>query len=516
MRAHSQTHSLHRLTSTLALLVLFGCSDGNDNAIEITDPGAVDPEGPGTVLACDAPAPESPTEMCGELLSLAPSFPGDVAFSPDAMTVEDAQAMFDCLSWKTFVALNWPAKQSCRGTPDTDLDLSENRSLRVWETWKQVFELFQDNDAEWNPVDQDWHDPAPGVACSDVAEGRKIVRMSSKGIYGPDTVTEDEQAFSTSFGVLRDQAGNLVRYEIRFNRDEFEAVRDSGFAATGAYDYGGPLLAASESFVLPDNRTGITGHGSIELKASWKVLTESDDASRYYAQEVVIHDEGGDPECEVQQMGLLGLHIMHKTYHAPQWTFATFEHVDNTPPAGSTGDGRLYTLYDESCALNPPTACWAVQPPISDSSLTCCPNLEFNTGVITDAPTQATRIVPIGPTDLNARYRQLLAEAGSVFQHYQLVNTQFTLGGRDPDNPERVRQAFCNPNGPWSIPAASEDCFTQVPANLRNTSMETYMASYGTGTTELPADSCLNCHAAGGVDSSYIWLDAKLAPVTLR
>lgn len=494
-----RSQSFARLRAlTVAALFVYGCSDAS-----------LDEQN------CETMPPAPPAGIC-DSISLDPTFPGDVSVDPNSVPLDQAQAMFDCMSWQTFVALNYPAQQGCRGTPDLDAGLANDTNLRVWETWKEVFEVFQDEIGGWNPADQTWNEPVPNVACSDMAQDRKVVRLTSKGVYGPDEVTESEQAFATSFGVLRDQANNLVRYEIRFNRDEFEAVRDSGFAATGTYNYGGPILPDGEIFILPDNRDGATGHGSMELKASWKILTSADDPSRYYTQEVIIHDEGGDPECSVEQMGLLGLHIMHKTYHAPQWSFATFEHRDNTPPAGSIGDGRDYSLFSEECALNTPDNCWAIQPPIADESLVCCPNLEFNTGIIPATPTQATRIVPVGAPGLNERYQRALADAGSVLQYYHLVNTQFTLGGRDPANPERVRQYFCNPNGAWAIPPASEDCFTQVPANLRNTSMETYMASYGTGTTELPADSCLNCHAAGGVDMSYIWLDAKIAPVSLQ
>ena len=500
MKRVRATFRAHHLAAVLSIILVYGCSDANNGDIE---------------QSCNAPPPEPPTGICSDTLSLKPTFPGDISTDPNTVSLDDAQAMFNCMSWKTFIALNWPAQQGCRGTPNTELDISEERALRVWETWKEVFEVFQNDVGDWNPADQTWNEPAPNVACSDIAKDRKIVRMTSKGVYGPDVTTGEVQALASGFGILRDQSNNLVRYEVRFNRDEFEAVRDSGFATTGTYDYGGPILPAGDSFILPDNRFGATGHGSMELKASWKVLTDTDDASRYYSQEVILHNQGGDPECEVQRMGLLGLHIMHKTYHAPQWSYATFEHADNTPPAGSTGDGRSYTLFNEECALNPPDACWAVQPPISDASQVCCPNLEFSPD-LQPTPTQATRIAPVGPTDLNGRYQRLLAEAGSVFQNYHLVNTQFTLGGRDPDDPQLVRQFFCNPNGAWAIPPASSDCFTQVPTNLRNTSSETYMASYGTGTTEMPSDSCLNCHAAGGIDKSYIWLDAMLSPVKVQ
>lgn len=472
--------------------------------------------GSGATPACPALETAPSVAFCENISSLDQRMPAGVSESPDALPIEDAQRMFDCLSWKTFIALNWPSDKNCRGIPDKSAKLADSKSLRVWETFKEVFEVFQDNDASWDPSSQDWNSPVPQIQCSAAVTGdRKVIHLKTKGVYSSNSVTEFEQAFATSFGQLTDQAGNLVRYEVRFNRDEFEHLKASGFAATGKYSYGGPILAEGETFSLPDNRNGFEGVGATEIKASWKEITKADDASRYYTQEVVIYDTQADPVCREATLGLLGLHIARKIYHAPQMTWATFEHVDNTPPMGSDGDGRQYTLFSKECAANQPSACWAVQPPISNKDMTCCPNLELNTALLTGIPTQATKLNPFGPTELNETFRKLLKDAGSPFQYYQLSNTQFTLGGRDPTNPDRVRTQYCNPNGAWAIPAATDDCFTQVPENLRNTSMETFMASYGVGTTETSADSCLNCHVAGGVDGSYIWLDAKLQPVPI-
>jgi hypothetical protein len=50
---------------------------------------------------------------------------------------------------------------------------------------------------------------------------------------------------------------------------------------------------------------------------------------------------------------------------------------------------------------------------------------------------------------------------------------------------------------------------------LRNTSMETlFVQTDGTG-TQHATDSCMNCHFAGGVDGSYLWLDAMLNPYAI-
>jgi hypothetical protein len=465
--------------------------------------------------SCPAIATAPPAEFCENLTALDVGLPTDVSMSPDRLPVDRAKRMFDCLSWKTFVALNWPAREGCRGVPDEAADFGSDRP-RVWETFKTVYEVFQHGDPNWTLADQDWNSEAPAIQCSDEAKGKKVVYRTTKGGFHFDVAVESEQAFPTSFNTLTDQAGNLVRYEIRFNRDEFEFIRQSGAANTGAYSYGGPFARDGETLSLPDNRNGFEGVGAIELKASWKEITDADDASRYYTQGVVVYDPKAEQTCRPAILGLLGLHVGRKTYHAPFFTWATFEHVDNTPPAGSNGDGRKYTLFSKVCAENPPDACWAVQPPVSDRDKACCANLMLNTAVLTGLSNHITRLEPVGPTKLNEAFRRLFAAADSPFQYYQLIATQFALGARDPENPDRLRRQFCNPSGPLAIPpATTKECFTQVPDKLRNTSMESFIASYGTTTEMTASDSCLNCHVGGGFDSSYIWLDARQLPIPI-
>jgi hypothetical protein len=465
---------------------------------------------------CPALAVAPPVELCESLTALDPTMPTDVAVSPDELPVDHAQRMFDCLSWRTFVALNWPAMKGCRGVPDGAEQFGKGDGARVWETFKTVYEVFQHDDRGWDPADQEWNSDAPALQCGAEAQGRKVVYRTTKGGFHFDAVVESEQAFPTSFNTLTDQAGNLVRYEIRFNRDEFEFIKRSGTAKTGSYSYGGPLLEEGEILSLPDNRNGFEGIGALEVKASWKEITAADDASRYYTQDIVIYEPKAEQICRQATLGLLGLHVARKTYHAPYFTWATFEHVDNTPPAGSNGDGRQYTLFSNECAANPPDACWAIQPPVGDRDKACCANLMLNTAVLTGVSNHVTRLEPVGPIELNEAFRRLFAAAGSPFQHYQLIGTQFALGARDPANPERLRRQFCNPNSPLAIPpATTKECFTQVPDKLRNTSMESFIASYGTTTQMTASDSCLNCHVGGGFDSSYIWLDARQLPVPI-
>src|SRR5262245_34543025 len=93
----------------LTLLVLVaGCSSDND----------------ADGNACVSPAPAPPAGVC-ESIALNDRIPSDVAGDPASVSVADAQTMFDCLSWQTFVALNWPARDDCRGVPNGSADFAK-------------------------------------------------------------------------------------------------------------------------------------------------------------------------------------------------------------------------------------------------------------------------------------------------------------------------------------------------------------------------------------------------------
>ena len=449
----------------------------------------------------------------------APSFqlPADVQTNPADLSPAERQAMFDCLSWRTFVALNWPVEEGCRGVPNTDAPFGTD-GTRVWETYKEVYEVFQSQNASWDPSDQAWNDRQPPAACSDMAGGKKVLRMDTKARVAedlPDDANEFEQAFAGGFGTLTDQTPALVRYEVRFNRDEFEYIIDNGFATTANYSYSGPLHPPEDGVRFPNNKEGFLNHGAIEVKAAWKELTSEDDASRFYHREVVIFDPQNETQCRPATMGLVGFHIAHKTFWAPQWVWSTFEQVDNVPPAGGAPEpGRSYNFFNPGCTP-PPEGCDTLVMPVNSDAQRCCANYQLNPAVFPfpKTPNQVTRLDPIGPTGLNAQFQDLLQ--GTPFEHYVLINTQWPDGGRDPQNETKIRTRPCNPEGTFPIQPVQEDCYTLTPVHLRNTSMETYMANYGTGHEQFSSDSCMNCHGAGGADSSYVWLDAQLQPLPI-
>src|SRR5262249_31419296 len=71
--------------------------------------------------------------------------------------------------------------------------------------------------------------------------------------------------------------------------------------------------------------------GSIMVKAAWRIKTDKDDASRYYATAAQIYNSQ-TKTCAPATVLLVGLHIAHKVDPFTEWVWSTFEQVDNVPP----------------------------------------------------------------------------------------------------------------------------------------------------------------------------------------
>ncbi len=504
-------------------------------------------------LAASLPAPPVDDPYC-EDITLSPNLPPDVAIDPRSLFADGAdpaaagkkaQRLFDCLSWKSFVALNWPRDPSTRGEPDPkakslwgpeDTGPGGART-RVWETYKEVYEVFQSGAAQkgWNPsaLAQPWDRSQPdpvGEGCDQVG-GDKLISMITKNRVA-EVENEVGQAFAGQFGTLVDQNGLLVRYDVRFNRSEFEFIIDEGFATTKTLTPSGPASVLPTAMALPDNRSEKYGQwgGSLEVKGAWRELCTKeegcgfrDDPERYFHQDVWIFEpaaKGKPAKCRAATMGLVGLHVAHKTHWAPQWVWLTFEQVDTVPGNdGGALDPSSWTepkaFYDPKC----PKKVEELEPDCAHrpflAAAPCCPNVPYDRlqheGVTKN---QVTRLSPIGPgaDELNKAFAAKLA--GTPFAHYVLVDTQWPKFGRTEDGSQIYTQA-CNSDP--LVPARSGECFEIVPQTLRNTSMESYMGTYvgkGTGVGEedihqISNRGCMNCHGEAGADFSYLWLDGS-------
>jgi hypothetical protein len=484
------------LLSTLMFLV-FGC--------RASEP---EPDGSSTPLPQAAPASSEVPNKCGEIgttpavcapqtiTAASAAIPAD-ACNPSGTGWRPVQGSFDHLSWQSFVALSWPADLAKgRGVADTTKTLGahgpDGELLPVvWETYKELYEVFQYDNPAWTLTVDDWNDPQPVPPGCPSAPGARVLRMTSKA-QTELTDNVDNGVNEAFTGPLVDQAGQLVWYEIRINQSEFDDIVKGSYYKKGA-DTG--------SLQFTD--------GAIEVKAAWKSLSGDETKSgRFFSRNVLVYQgpDGSQPAtCKLQPMGLVGLHIARKTLLAPNWAWATFEHVDNTPEPGVPFPGKS-SFFNPSCqpavtAAECVGAAKSADP--SDPKYQCCPNLQRYAAIGPGGapldrprgPIQVTRLEPLsGASGCNAAY--VTAMPGLVWQSYRLIGTQWLQAGDGP-NPPKVT----------------------VPPVLRNTVLETYFVNWDP--TKAPpvqtnTSSCMGCHAGSkAVDFSYVFLAATKEPVPL-
>ena len=402
---------------------------------------------------------------------------------------------FDYFSWQSFVALNWPASMDDRGVaidpdnPDAFRAVNQsgdNSSLVVWNTYLEGFELMPP-DGSAPPA---WNSKGPSYSPRDAtSDGRLVFAMTTKG----GLMDEINEAFG---GPLIDQNRNYVRYDVRINQIEYDQIRNNKW-----YDQD-TLEKAIEDKVAADKKAGIKtpegvqfDNNAIELKGAWRILTDEDDVSRFYAVEGWVQND--EKTYVLETMGLVGLHIMQKTENFPQWIWSTFEHVDN--------------LSGDNPSFNNGTA----HPSTGDRGYNCEPLLLSEDATtfppIDDPrrdPVQVTRVDPIPTTPnkpkgystaaLNKKYQKLLE--GTVWANYELVGTQW------PTDPSQK-----SPYDPDFDPATYDDhkdfAGNPFPDHLANVTMETYFQT----------NSCMQCHyhaAAYGVDYSWIVANRVLGDYT--
>lgn len=485
-----------RLCCVLSVFLFLGCRASEEEA-----------GGPSTPPAPGTPGPVEVANKCGEIgtdpaicaaqtiTAASATIPAD-ACNPSGFGWRPVQGSFDHLSWQTFVALNWPADLSKgRGVADTTKTLgakgADGQLLPVvWETYKELYEVFQYSNPDWTLTPDDWNDPQPVPPGCPSAPGARVLRMTSKA--QPELTDNVDNSVNEAFtGPLVDQNGQLVWYEIRINQSEFNDIVNGGYYKKGA-----------------DTSKLEFADGALEVKAAWKSLTAGEaNGGGFFTRNVLVYQEpvGTQPaSCKLQKMGLVGFHISRKTGLAPDWAWSTFEHIANTPDPGSSAPGP-WSFYNPSCqpAVTPEQCIAAAKSSDpSDPKYQCCPNLQRYAAIgqggapydMPRGPIQVTRTEPIGTaSECNPAY--VAAMPGLVFQNYRLVGTQWLQAGDGPGQQD-----------------------VTVPKYLRNTTLETYFVNWDTKQTppvQVNASNCMGCHKAANADFSYIFLAAGDDPVPL-
>lgn len=412
----------------------------------------------------------------------APSFSGNIPLDVDipsgVTTPEQARPFFDTFSWRSFVALNWPAAAGSRGTPNQPntpsvfLGATSGAQPVVWGTYKEDFELFDQKGNRPTPWESSTI-PVNPCGSTPLSPGQKVFVRYSKG----DSVVQiDNEAFSYP---LIDQSLNYAVYEIRFNESQYNFIRGSDSDPT-SWIYLVKNLAGKEPIQMPASSPPST-QGAIMVKAAWKVLVSGvDDPSRYYAVSSLVLDPQTN-SCTTQQVGLIGFHIAQKLKDFPEWIWSTFEQVDNVPPASGPVAGQRYSFNN---GTNSPatTGGYANRPPAM------APHLQ---PVSQRQAVQVTRYNPIPDSTaaLNATWQQALK--GTVWQYYQLVFTQW------PSNPANFKTREDGGIYP-------QDAGGAFPANgVTNTVMETYFQSQSDA-AGAGGNSCMNCHY-GADQADFSW-----------
>jgi hypothetical protein len=375
---------------------------------------------------------------------------------------------FDDFSWRSFIALNWPAKSDVRGVADTAAGIGA-AGPRVWETWKSAYEIFQPPPASptsWSGPDAfDAVTPCPGEATA--GSGKKRI-MASFSAFGFGDFNQANMGFFA--GPLVGQNRRYVRFEIKVNREQYEHIVTKQLYKQSVLD------GLTSPAAFPE--------GAVEVKAAWRQFTPTEEAAglpnRYYTTRAkLLMPHPTDPTmntCEERLVGLVGFHIVHKTKKRPQWIWSSFEHIDNVPPTmGGPAAGATYAFNNGQ----PPQVLGTEPPPVGPGAFPQNPN-----------PVQVVRQLPIigeGAADTfphdaahpttraNQRYRAKLA--GTVWENYKLVLTQWprqtkidpTLPDGDPANEDIKGKPF---------PAGTES------VSIGNTTMETY----------LQTTDCMTCH----------------------
>lgn len=402
-------------------------------------------------IVCQGPAVPLP-EVCGAKLrdpEISCALPADVQGGLRQANFNVRQRASDLFSWQVFIALDWPARPKERGVADPTLPITAP-GPRVWETWKETSEVFQQSGGMPVPPAR-WEAPEPmPVACRGA---QKVLMRDEKVDDTLDAVVQPTYATNDFPGTLTDQAGHLVRYEIRMNRTAFDYIVKNRL-------WDGRVQAEVRDVRFPA--------GSQIVKAAWREVDAASEG-RFHTIDACVCEENpeGEPvRCQRRRTGLAGFHIMSKTPSAPQWIWSTFEQVDNV------------------AGLHPSFS----NPKCKD----CAPNLQGPAG----GPNQVARVIPIPSRDpdcrlvhqsvdniarLNRDMQAALAEAGSVFRHYELVGTQW------PDTTAPGQQGQ-----PPTV-------FNAIPALLGNTTLETYIQN---------TSSCMGCHAVAGTDRTPDWVSA--------
>lgn len=413
------------------------------------------------------------------------------------------QAFLDYFGWQAFVALNWPADSDGRASTSETI-ITDTTSPRVWSHYPTKDEVFG---ASLLALEES--------ACGDSSGGFLLLRDSKF----------DLSAFTQAFTPypLIDRYGNFVLYDVRLSKVEVTYLESHQLTTKEGQEL---FKIEGMEYGFPE---GLGKNvGSIEIKTSWRVMTDNDSRDSFYTTRARVlvpgkQSETGEPLCLEEEVGLVGMHIMQKFSHPEDfsefWSWSTFEHIDNAPLADHAPISRV-NAQSTLEGLEPPTC--ERTPDSSDTTIYSFYNAACNT---TDCPvngppkspkkgfkwratqpyagayltggkfgTQVARCFKIYESAemVTTAYREKLGS--SPWASYQLVGVQWATA-EHPEEPE-------NPLKPFP-----------APIYLTNTTLETYLQTHSVEHPKKGAGSCTTCHSlakdTAGNNSNFSFLPSS-------
>lgn len=391
------------------------------------------------------------------------------------------QPCFDCFGWQLFIALNWPAKAAGEPDPTKPFGSAGDFSNVVWQTYKNALEVFGDTPP--------------------TAWGQDInTHLELNSAVLKETFLEADLQSDNNW--LTDQDGQVVRYEIRMNADEFHYIlKNDLWHQEGIYKF----VKDGPGITLPSQKSEFGNVGAIETKAAWRIIPEARRA--YFMQNYkVAHAKVYDPATKTwvdRDVALVGLHIIKKTPNSPQWVWATFEHKDNAPVEGDPGTGKTWNFFNPNAPADyrpnwdrPPTDLTPRTTPVQVVRVKQ-PNGD-------DA--DATKVNDAMHSLIKARF------PGSVWANYDLISVQWPVEPMNPKPDPKMQKVL--PSG------------QPRPRILANTTMESYQqtkfsdGAYGMSPglsfdqgperlnpenqPDLGKSSCISCHRISAVTPRWV------------
>jgi hypothetical protein len=383
------------------------------------------------------------------------------------------QGPSDLYSWLTFVAVNWPVNPAtCAADPNaTILSGPQNPTWLTFLSNDDVFVPSPKKPANWCYSSAAGNKTAGAVPFAS-AEAAVTARHNAKlallppkvralaqqhpevqlflhhNAKGQDllvSIKHRKTALSPQMKSIldatgqpvTDQNGRFVRYTISIGEDEYNYIM-----AKSLWQASGQNATKDLSFPY-STQAGPTELGAMEFKAAWKVLGGKDNPAHFFTQQAIVYnDENGAPSPGPNPVtvGLVGLHITHKTAKQHKWLWATFEQVENA----------TQSFFNQNC---PASQC----PPNMQTATP--PYVELNPdGTPHNKPVQVVPAVETTAFALNTTFQGLLPN--TPWAYYKLISTQW-VGERGS---------------------------TPKPAKLGNSVLETFVQI-------TQPYSCMDCHA---------------------